>query len=469
MEKNSTRNLEAENLTNILKKIFGSQYVYTSTEQLLVYAFDATSPVSDQVPSAVVVPGSQAEIVELLKIANEYQIAIVPRGSGTGLAMGSTPLTGSIVVLMNRMNRILEIDRTNLTALVEPGVITAELAGVAEKEGFFYPPDPGSMSISTIGGNVAVNAGGLRGLKYGVTGDFVMGLEVVLPTGDILHTGNKCKKDAAGYNLSSLFIGSEGTLGIITQILLRLLPLPETQRTALATFNDIQSAAQVVADIIAARIIPVTLELLDNICIKSVEAHASLGLPTNAGALLLIEVDGYASQVDEEMRAITAICQSNRATSFNIADDQIQANHLKAARRTTLAALARRKPTTILEDVTVPRSKIPEMVRRIQEISQKFEVEIAIFGHAGDGNLHPTGMTDARDGEELTRVIKAFEEIYISALDIGGTITGEHGVGIKKRHILPKQVGETGMNLMRSIKQSIDPNNILNPGKVLEV
>jgi len=469
MLNNPSKRKEQDIIFSLLDDLMGSQYVLKSKEQMLVYAFDATAPVTDQMPSAVVLPGNRDEIVELLKIANEYHIPIVPRGSGTGLAMGSTPLPGSIVVLMNRLNKILEIDSANLTALVEPGVITAELATAVEQEGLFYPPDPGSMSISTLGGNVAVNAGGLRGLKYGVTGDFVTGLEVILPTGDVLLTGNKCKKDVAGYNLSSLFIGSEGTLGIITQILLRLLPKPETQRTAMALFDDIQPAAQVVADIIAARIVPVTLELLDNICIQSVEAHASLGLPVDAGALLLIEVDGYHSQVDGEIEKIIHICQSNKATSVNVAKDQIHANQLKAARRTTLAALARRKPTTILEDVTVPRDKIPEMVRKIREIAQKYDVEIAIFGHAGDGNLHPTGMTDARDTEELSRVETAFEEIYLAALELGGTITGEHGIGIKKRHILPKQVGEIGLDTMKSIKKSIDPNNILNPGKVFEL
>jgi glycolate oxidase len=465
----SVEKIEPGKLHNILYKSFDKRNVLTSKEQLLVYSFDATAPVSDQMPAAVVLPGSRQEVVELLRIANEYRIPIVPRGSGTGLAMAATPVPGCIVILFNRMNRILEIDQANLTALVEPGVVTTELAAVVDQAGLFYPPDPGSMAISTLGGNAATNAGGLRGLKYGVTGDFVMGLEVVLPTGEILQTGNKCKKDVAGYNLTSLFIGSEGTLGIITQILLRLLPKPETQRTAVAIFDDIQPAAQVVADIISAKIIPVTLELLDNICIQNVEAYASLGLPVEAGALLLIEVDGYNSQVDQEIRIITDICRSNGSTSVNVASDPAHANQLKAARRTTLAALARRKPTTILEDITVPRNKVPEMVRRIREIAEKYKVEIAIFGHAGDGNLHPTGMTDARDKEELSRVEIAFEEIYLAALELGGTITGEHGIGLKKRNILPKQVGATGMELMRSIKRSIDPNNILNPGKVFEL
>jgi glycolate oxidase len=434
-----------------------------------VYSYDASAPVDDQLPAAVVLPGSREEVVKLVQFANRERIPIVPRGSGTGLAGGAVPLPGSMVVLMHRMNHILEIDTANLTARVEPGVITAELASQVEKVGLFYPPDPGSMAISTIGGNLALNSGGLRGLKYGVTRDYVMGLEVVLPTGEVLQTGGKCKKDAAGYHLSSLFVGSEGTLGIITQALLHLLPLPEAQRTALAFFNSIDQAAQVVAAIIAARIIPVTLELLDDISIRCVENYAHLGLPKDASALLLVEVDGFNAQVEIEIERIAAICRANGARGLEVAHEKSQADQLKAARRATLAALARARPTTILEDVTVPRSQIPNMVRRIREIAAKHRVEIAIFGHAGDGNLHPTGMTDSRNADELARVEAAFEEIFDAALELGGTITGEHGVGLKKRHVLPKRLGPVGIATMKAIKNGLDPNHILNPGKVIEI
>ena len=452
-----------------LCEITGVDFVLTSDEDLLVYAFDASAPVNDQKPLAVVFPKNQNEISEILILANERKIPVIPRGSGTGLAGATIPTPGSIVLITNRLNCIHSVDTANLTALVEPGVLTIELAEAVEAVGLFYPPDPGSMAISTLGGNVSLNSGGLRGLKYGVTQDFVLGLEIVLPGGEFLQTGSQCKKDVAGYNLTSLFIGSEGTLGVISRILVRLLPLPETQKTLLAFFDEIDHAAQVVADIIAARIIPVTLELLDDICIRCVDDYAGLGLPVDSGAMLLIEVDGAEQVIDLEISKIEDICRSNRAQQIQVATDKAHADHLKAARRSTLAALARRSPTMILEDVTVPRDKIPEMVHRIREIAAQAQVEIALFGHAGDGNLHPTGMTDARNHEELERVEKAFDEIFKQALALGGTITGEHGVGMKKRHILPEKVGATGMKTMKAIKLALDPNNILNPGKIFEL
>lgn len=454
-------------LVNALNAISGKEHVFSSPEDLITYAYDASAPNLDVAPLAVVRPGNSDEVCEILKYANKRGIPIVPRGSGTGLAGATVPARDSIVLLMTRMNKIIEVDEANLTALAEPGVITSHLATAVEAKGLFYPPDPGSMAVSTLGGNVAHNSGGLRGLKYGVTRDYVMGLEVVLASGEVLTTGGKCKKDVAGYNLTSLFIGSEGTLGVVTQILIRLIPLPETQRTALAFFDDIHTAAQVVSDIIAARIIPVSLELLDAISIQCVDDFAKLNLPRDMGAMLLIEVDGAVEVVDREIDHVEKICQRNNAQRLEIARDKSHADQLKAARRSTLAALARRKPTTILEDVTVPRDKIPEMVQQIRKIANEQNVEIAIFGHAGDGNLHPTGMTDARDKDELRRVEIAFEEIFKAALSLGGTITGEHGVGLKKRHVLPLKVGTTGIATMAAIKRALDPNNILNPGKVL--
>jgi len=469
MDAEKTSQIPISTLQQTVENIVGRGNVHSTLEDRIVYAYDASAPVDDQLPAVVVLPGNLDEVVELVRFANRERIPVVPRGSGTGLAGGAIPLPGSMVVLMTRMNQILEIDTANLTANVQPGVITAELASRVEKEGLFYPPDPGSMAISTIGGNLAVNSGGLRGLKYGVTGDYAMGLEIVLPTGEVLQTGGKCKKDAAGYHLSSLFVGSEGTLGIITQALLRLLPLPEAQRTALAFFENIDQAAQVVADIIAARIIPVTLELLDAVSMHCVENYAHLGLPMDASATLLLEVDGNKIQVETEIEQIASICMRNGARGLEVAREKSQAEKLKAARRVTLAALARACPTTILEDVTVPRNQIPNMVRRIREISAKHQVEIAIFGHAGDGNLHPTGMTDERNVDELARVVAAFEEIYDAALELDGTITGEHGVGLKKRHVLPKQLGPVGITTMKAIKNSLDPNHIFNPGKVIEL
>jgi glycolate oxidase len=459
---------EDRSVLQAVETIVGKENIRSSRADRIAYSYDASAPPEEQLPLAVVTPGQRDEIVEILRLANRAHIPIIPRGSGTGLSGGALPVPGGLVVLTSRLNRIVEIDTANQTALVEPGVRTVELASQAERLGLFYPPDPGSLAISTIGGNIALNSGGLRGLKYGVTRDYVIGLEVVLPSGEVLHTGGKCKKDVAGYNLTSLFVGSEGTLGVITQAMLRLLPLPETQKTALAFFDSVDRAALVVAEIIAARIIPVTLELLDDISIRCVEAYAHLGLPGDAGAMLLIEVDGNGVQVEDEMRRIAVICEANGATRLEVARDPAQAAELRAARRTTLAALARVRPTTILEDVTVPRSQVPVMVRRIREIAAEYQVEIAIFGHAGDGNLHPTGLTDTRDRDELARVEAAFAEIFDAALELGGTITGEHGVGLKKRFVLPKRVGPAGMATMRAIKDGLDPNHILNPGKVLE-
>ncbi|MBI9045262.1 MAG: FAD-binding protein [Anaerolineaceae bacterium] len=450
-----------------LVSLLGKDHVLTSLEDRIVYGYDASAPARDGMPAAIVFPENTEQVSAIMQMANEKRIPVVPRGSGTGLSGATVPHPGSIVMLFTRMNQILEIDDQNLTATVQPGLLTLDLVNAVEAEGLFYAPDPSSMKVSTMGGNVALNAGGLRGLKYGVTRDFVMGLEVVLANGEILSTGNKCKKDVAGLNLTSLFVGSEGILGIITEVLVRLIPLPEDKRTAVAFFDEIETAATVVSQIIAARIVPVTLEILDQLSIQCVEEFASIGLPTEAGAMLLIETDGPTALVEEEIQKIREICIKNKAISVEVATDTEHVEKLKSARRSTLAALARRRPTTILEDVTVPRSQIPEMVRRIRKIAEKQNVEIAIFGHAGDGNLHPTGMTDARDSEELHRVEAAFEEIFEAALDLGGTITGEHGVGTKKRHVLPVQIGAVGFKTMQSIKAVFDPQGILNPGKVL--
>lgn len=459
----------ADPVLNHLRSLLDPKSILTAPEDMITYAFDASAPVSNQLPLAVLFPGTTQEVSAILRCADQYAVPVVPRGAATSLAGSSVPVPGSLVLSTARMRRILEIDSANLTALAEPGVTTGELAAAVEAQNLFYPPDPGSMAVSTLGGNVALNSGGLRGLKYGVTRDFVIGLEVVLASGEILYTGGKCKKDMAGYHLTSLFVGTEGTLGVFTQILVRLLPLPQATKTALAFFENIETAAQAVADVIAARIIPVTLELLDDVCIRCVEEYAQLGLPLDAGAMLLVEVDGPLVVVADEMAHVFRILERHQAQHVQVAEDKVQEARLKATRRATLAALARRKPTTILEDITVPRDKIPAMVRRIRQIAAHYQIEIAIFGHAGDGNLHPTGMTDARDVDELHRVEAAFDEIFDAALELGGTITGEHGVGLKKRHKLPAKVGAVGMQTMAAIKQALDPNHILNPGKVFQL
>jgi len=454
----------------LLKKlsgIVGATNVFASPEDRLSYAYDAT-PMRENAPMAAVRPTTVEHVQAIMRLANADEFVIVPRGSGTGLSGGSIPVERSVVLLFPAWKKILEIDEENLTAWVEPGVITAELHAAVESKGLFYPPDPGSMKVCTIGGNVAENSGGLRGLKYGVTKDYVMGLEIVLPTGELLRVGNKCVKDVAGFSFKELFIGSEGSLGIFTKILLQLIPKPAASKTLLALYDDMQTAAGTVSAIIAAKIIPCTLEFLDATTIRCVEDFAHVGLPTDTEALLLIEVDGHPAAVADEFDKIQTICQKNGAREIRIAKDAVEADKLKTARRSAFSALARMRPTTILEDVTVPRSEIATMLQRIRDISRKYNVTFGNFGHFGDGNLHPTCLTDERDRDEIHRVEKAFEEIFLSAIDLGGTITGEHGVGLSKKRFLEKVAGPAGVEVMKKIKQVLDPNNVLNAGKIFD-
>jgi glycolate oxidase len=431
----------------------------------LVYSYDAT-PNFQSLPDAIVSPRNTKEVSEVVKICNEHNIPIVPRGSGTNLCAGTCPTEGGIVLLFKHMKKILEIDEENLTVTVQPGLITMDLIKAVEEKGLFYPPDPSSMKISTIGGNINENSGGLRGLKYGVTRDYVIGLEVVLANGDIIRTGGKLAKDVAGYDLTRLLVGSEGTLGIVTEAVLKLIPMPETKKTMLSLYQDMEKAAQTVSKIIASKIIPTTLEFLDQPTLKVVEDFARIGLPVDVKAVLLIEQDGPKEVVDRDIKKIEEICRAENAISVTVAQSQAEADALTTARRSALSALARLKPTTILEDATVPRSEIANMVKAINDISKKYNVDICTFGHAGDGNLHPTCLTDARDHEEMQRVEKALEEIFQKAIDLGGTITGEHGVGAMKAPYLELKLGEAGINAMRLIKEALDPNNIMNPGKV---
>jgi glycolate oxidase len=448
-----------------IQAIMGRENFLDSHEDRIAYSYDGT-PLYRQLPDAVIVPQSLEHISQLLRLANEEGFAVIPRGSGSGLSGGSIPVENSIVVVMTHWNKILEIDRENLTAWVQPGVITGHIHSTVEAIGLFYPPDPGSSAICTIGGNVAENAGGLRGLKYGVTKNYVMGMEVVLPTGEVIQTGGKSVKDVAGYSLKDWLIGSEGTLGIFTKILLKLIPKPETSRTMLAYFNSTADAAETVSAIIAARIIPATLEFLDSTTVKAVEEFAHIGLPTNIESLLLIEVDGRPSIVEEDASHIVELCKAHRARDIMIAKDQQEGLKLKTARRTAFSALARVRPTTILEDVTVPRSEVAPMLERIQSIARQRDVMFGNFGHAGDGNLHPTCLTDERDAAAIGRAHAAFEEMFKSAIRFGGTITGEHGVGLAKKAFLVDALGAPAVEMMKRIKESVDPRNVLNPGKI---
>ena len=441
--------------------------VLTAREDLLTYASDAT-PLYRKTPAAVVIPRDAEEVAAVLALANEERFAVVPRGAGTGLSGGAIPTESSIVLLFPSWNRVHEIDVANGTAWVEPGVVTADLHRVVEAEGLFYPPDPGSMRVCTIGGNVAENAGGLRGLKYGVTKNYVQGLEAVLPTGEWVRLGGKALKDAAGYGLKDLLVGSEGTLAVFTRVLVRLVPRPLRTRTILAGFASLHAAGDAVATILGERIVPCTLEILDAVTIRAVESLGDLGLPDGLEALLLIEVDGHPAAVEEDSHAIGSICRRLGARRVRRATSEEEAEDLRSARRVAFSALARLGPTAILEDATVPRSAVPEMLARIHEIAARHGVTFGVFGHAGDGNLHPTCLTDVRDREAIARAEAAFEEIFAAAIALGGTITGEHGVGLAKRRFLPPQVGDPAVRFMRQIKAALDPNHVLNPGKVFE-
>lgn len=459
------RNLISNEVKQQLIRIVGEENYDDSKVGRLVYSYDAT-PQFQSLPDAVIAPRNTLEVSRVVKICNEHRIPIVPRGSGTNLCAGTCPVEGGIVLVFKHMNKILEIDEENLTVTVQPGVITLDLMNAVEAKGLFYPPDPSSMKISTIGGNINENSGGLRGLKYGVTRDYVMGLEVVLANGEIIRTGGKLAKDVAGYDLTRLFVGSEGTLGVITEATLKLIPMPETKKTMLALYEDLEAAARSVSKIIANKIIPATLEFLDQPTLEVVEAYAQIGLPTDVQAVLLIEQDGPKEVVERDIKKMAEICKKEQAVSVQLARSEEEAEALRTARRTALSALARLKPTTILEDATVPRSEIAKMVKAINEIAEKYNVKICTFGHAGDGNLHPTCPTDARDRDEMERVEKAFEEIFAKAIELGGTITGEHGVGAMKAPYLEWKLGEAGIAAMKAIKQALDPNNIMNPGKV---
>jgi len=446
--------------------LLGPGSVLTSAEDLMVYAFDGTAALTQQ-PGCVVFVRTAAEIQAVLRLAQRTKTPVVTRGSGTGLSGGSLPVPGCIVLCTVHMNRILEVDRANLTLLAEPGATTLQIAEAAAAAGLFYPPDPGSMKISTIGGNVAENSGGLRGLKYGITRNYVMGLEVVLPDGEILFTGNKCVKDVAGYSLKDLFIGSEGTLGVITRVLLRLIPQPAAKQTLMATFDAMDAAAQTVSDIIAAKIIPCTLEFLDRTTLRCVEDYAKIGLP-DCEALLLMETDGHPAQVAEEAARMEEIARANGCREVRKAATEAEANALAGARRSAFSALARVSPTTILEDATVPRSELARMIRFVDQVAKKHRLRIGTFGHMGDGNLHPTFLTDEHNTEEMHRVHVAFREIFDEAIRLGGTITGEHGIGVAKKEFLPKFLGDASMRVMRGLRRELDPQGILNPGKMFD-
>lgn len=450
-----------------LEQLLGKERVLQEEALLHAYAFDG-SPEKPRLPGVVVIPENQDQVRQVVSFCAQEGLALIVRGAGTNLSGGTIPVRENTVVLLTvKLNRILEINPQDLYARVEPGVITLDFARAVSKEGLFYPPDPGSQAVSTLGGNVVENAGGLRGLKYGVTKDYVLALKFIDGLGEEIKAGARTVKWVSGYNLPGLLTGSEGQLGVITEITFKLIPPPKSSQAILVLFNSLQRAAESVSLIIAQKIIPCTLEFLDKFTLKAVEEFRQIGLPTSAQAILLIEVDGHPEQVKEESELILKICQKQQGEVF-VARDEEEKNKLWQARRDALPALARLKPTTILEDATVPRSKITEMVLSIEKIAQKYGLDIGTFGHAGDGNLHPTILTDKRDKREAQKVEKAIEEIFNKALELEGTLSGEHGIGLSKKRFLVQETGLATLNYFRRIKKAADPKNILNPGKVVE-
>jgi len=458
--------MSKEQVIQELIQALGQENVITDQEDLVCYSFDATPDVPNPLPDVVVTPGSTEEVVKVVNIARKYKTPIYPRGSGTNLCGDTVPLKGGIVLSLLKMNKILEIDAENLVAVVQPGVIIQDLNNAVAPYGLIYPPDPGTVTTATMGGSVAECSGGLRGLKYGVTKDYVMGLEVVLPNGKVARFGGKTVKNVTGYDMVKLFVGSEGTLGIITEIIVKLIPAPETKASMLAIFNSLEDAGNTIREIIASKVIPATLEIMDQVTIRTVENYAKVGLPTDAKAILLIEVDGIPEVVAREAEAVEKVVQQNNGKIQRAKDDK-ERESIWTARRAALPALAQFKPTTVLEDATVPRSKITEMLLFVEEIAKKYNLNIGTFGHAGDGNLHPTILTDARDKEEMERVHKAIDEIFAKAVELGGTLSGEHGIGMAKAKYMSLEFNEASLEAMRAIKNALDPEGLFNPGKLI--
>src|SRR3954469_12145036 len=455
----------ATDLRTALAAVVGAEHVRDDAGALLTFSTDAT-PLERGRPDVVVFPARTDEVAAVIRIANERRVPVVPRGSGTNLSAGTVPHRGGIVLVLTRMNRLKEVDAGDLVAVCEPGVRTIELAAAAAAEGMLFPPDPGSHTTATLGGKGAGGRGGLRALKYGVTRDYVLGVEAVLGTGEVIRSGGRLVKDVAGYDLRRLLCGSEGTLAVMTELTLRLMPAPEETGTGMAYFDDLADAARAVSRVLSGGVLPVTLEFLDRVCIDAVEGYAQIGLDRSAGALLIFGQDGAPAAIDADMARMAEACEAEGATHVRIAASAAEAADVLEARRAVLPALSRLEPLTILEDATVPRSRIAEMVGRIQEIAQRHGLTVGTFGHAGDGNLHPTVVLDPGDETAIARTHEAFDEIFAIAIEMGGSITGEHAVGLVKLRHLERQLGAEQLALLRRIKGAFDPQGILNPGKL---
>ena len=446
-----------------LREVFGER-LDTSREQCICYSYDATGKMF--LPEAVAFPVSAEEVRRTILLANEHRFPVIPRGAGSGFSGGSVPVQGGVVLSMERMDRILSVDTENLIAVVEPGVVTETLKEEAEKRGLFYPPDPASLKFCTIGGNIAECSGGMCAVKYGVTRDYVLGLEAVLGTGELIRTGVITVKGVVGYDLTRLLVGSEGTLGIVTKAVLKLIPFPETAATILAFFRSNHDGSSAVTGIIGERITPCALELMDRTAIDCVRENVGLSVPEGTGCALLIEVDGSKESVSLQAERVEQICRRYGAVDVGRAEDAQGRERLWTLRRSISPALRKVNPVKINEDIVVPRSRLPEMMAFLADLASRRRLKIVNFGHAGDGNVHVNFMISGTDEEERRQADEAVAEGFRKTVAIGGTISGEHGIGISKAPFLEIEVGPLGVSVMKRLKSCFDPNGILNPGKI---
>ncbi len=448
------------------KSVVGDENIYSDKAHLIAYSYDATREHFE--PDAVLFPRDEDDISKVLKYCNEHRIVIVPRGAGSGFTGGALPSSGGIVLAMEKhMNKILEIDMKNMVAVVQPGVINMDLQRAVEEVGLFYPPDPASQEYSSIGGNVSENAGGMRAAKYGITKDYVMATRAVLPNGDIIKAGKRTIKDVAGYNISGILIASEGTLAVLSEITLRLIPKPKMTKTAMGIFSSVSEAMNAVYKTMASGVTPVAMEFLDNLTIRAVEQTFNKGLPVDAGALLVTDVDGnLEDDLDFQLAQIEKVFKENGCYEFKIAQDKKEAGDLWFARRNASPALSVYGSKKLNEDVTVPRSALPELLEKFYAIAEKYNVKIPCFGHTGDGNVHTNVMVDGKDPEQVKIAYEAIEEVFQATVDLGGTLSGEHGIGLAKAPYMSMAFTPEEMALFKSIKMAFDPNNILNPAKM---
>ncbi len=450
-------------LLRALERLLGRDAVLSSREDLLLYEYDGSVEVAR--PQCVVFPRSTADVVEIVHLANQFKTPIVGRGAGTGLSGGALAREGGVLAVFSRMNRILEIDIENRRAVVQPGVVNLELSRAVQHAGLHFAPDPSSQKACTIGGNVAENSGGPHTLAYGVTTNHVLGLQVVMPTGELMNFG-AAAVDPPGYDLTGLFVGSEGTLALVTEITVKLTPLPEDVKTLLAVFDSADDATETVVDITARGITPAACEMLDGWTLRAVEAYVHAGFPLDSAAVLLIEVDGLREVVEAQKHDVAEVCNLHRAREVRIARDAAERDLLWKGRKNAFGAVGRLSPTYYVQDGVIPRTKLPETLRRIDEIGKRNGFAIGNIFHAGDGNLHPIILFDARDPGQFQRAVNTADEIIHHCIAVGGSITGEHGVGMEKDRLMPLQFNEAELALMRSVRDVFNPAGILNPGKI---